>query len=84
MSRQAQKLSWMVPFLFITALEAVDEPTLLVFPGATRLATHEAVIQHALTSGTKDGGMDMHRLAGPARPQRDLPALVREGFVEWT
>lgn len=36
----------------ITALEAVDEPTLLVFPGATRLAGtgHEGVVQAALTS----------------------------------
>ena len=36
----------------ITALEAVDEPTLLVFPGATRLGGtgHEAVVQAALTS----------------------------------
>lgn len=36
----------------ITALEAVDEPTLLVFPGATLLAGtgHEAVVQHALES----------------------------------
>lgn len=37
----------------ITALEAVDEPTLLVFPGATGLATHEAVIQHALSSALR-------------------------------
>jgi hypothetical protein len=37
----------------IAALEAVDEPTLLVFPGATRLTTagqHESVVQAALTS----------------------------------
>ena len=36
----------------ITALEAVDEPTLLVFPGATRLGGtgHEAVVQAALAS----------------------------------
>ena len=37
----------------IAALEAVDEPTLLVFPGATRLTTagqHESVVQTALES----------------------------------
>jgi phage tail sheath protein FI len=37
----------------ITALEAVDEPTLLVFPGATRLSTtgdHEEVVAAALMS----------------------------------
>lgn len=37
----------------IAALEAVDEPTLLVFPGATRLTTagdHESVVQAALES----------------------------------
>ena len=40
----------------ISALEAVDEPTLLVFPGATRLTTagqHESVVQTALTSGLR-------------------------------
>jgi len=37
----------------IAALEAVDEPTLLVFPGATRLTNagdHESVVQAALES----------------------------------
>jgi phage tail sheath protein FI len=37
----------------IAALEAIDEPTLLVFPGATRLTTagqHESVVQAALDS----------------------------------
>jgi len=40
----------------IAALEAVDEPTLLVFPGATHLATagdHESVVQAALDSCLK-------------------------------
>ena len=39
----------------IDALEAVDEPTLLVFPGATRLAGtgHETVVVHALGSCLK-------------------------------
>jgi hypothetical protein len=39
----------------IAALEAVDEPTLLVFPGATRLSAgeHASVVQAALESGLR-------------------------------
>lgn len=39
----------------IDVMEAVDEPTLLVFPGATLLGStaYEQVVQHALASGLK-------------------------------
>lgn len=37
----------------IAATEAIDEPTLLAFPGATLLATHSSIVQTALESCLK-------------------------------
>lgn len=69
----------------IAALEAVDEPTLLVFPGATRLTTagdHESVVQAALESSLRT--QDRFAIADvrDALPggAHDTPTEIDSGF----